>query len=216
MAGALVASLAVHAFMASLVPPVPHVQAERSPAIVLPIVIERLAARRAPPSAPKTPAPGAPYHELATMAPRATPAPLAGLPPRRRLSRAPAPVAAASTQATAPSVALVSPSPAQSPAVAVQASPASHLAVGGFMPFGERETTPVLDPRVLHALRALAVHVTLEVTVGDDGRTRAIVFRPPLDPAVEAKIEALLANASWDPAYCGGGIPCTATATIAL
>jgi len=84
------------------------------------------------------------------------------------------------------------------------------------MPFGERETTPVLDPRVLHALRALAVHVTLEVTVGDDGRTRAIVFRPPLDPAVEAKIEALLANASWDPAYCGGGIPCTATATIAL
>jgi hypothetical protein len=102
-----------------------------------------------------------------------------------------------------------------SPAVRAVASTGTHD-VAGNMPFGAQEPVPVLDPGVRKELDALGAHVTLIVTVGDDGRTENVVFDPPIDPAVEARIRALLADASWDPAVCGGGVSCEARATISL
>ena len=75
---------------------------------------------------------------------------------------------------------------------------------------------PVLDPQVRTKLDTLGAHVTVVVTVGDDGRTTNVVFQSPVDAALEAKIRALLADADWDPAVCGGGVACEAQATIKL
>ena len=87
---------------------------------------------------------------------------------------------------------------------------------GGYLPFGAEQPEPVLDPGVRNQLDALGAHVTLVVTVGEDGRTEDIVFNPPIDPNVESRIRSLLADASWDPAVCGGGVSCEAQATIKL
>jgi hypothetical protein len=87
---------------------------------------------------------------------------------------------------------------------------------GGYLPFGAEQPVPVLDPNVLKQLGTLNVHVTLLVTVGDDGRTQNIEFQPPVDPQVESRIRSMLADASWDPAVCGGGVSCSGIATIKL
>jgi hypothetical protein len=87
---------------------------------------------------------------------------------------------------------------------------------GGYLPFGAEQPDPVLDPGVRKQLDSLGAHGTLVVTVGNDGRTENIVFSPPLDPALESRIRSLLADASWDPAVCGGGVACEAQATIKL
>lgn len=90
--------------------------------------------------------------------------------------------------------------------------------VGGVMPFGADFPEPVLDPKVRAELarRFGSVHVTLVVTVGDDGRTKNVEFHPPLDARLQAEIFALLAAANWDAAVCGGGIPCAGRTTITL
>ena len=90
--------------------------------------------------------------------------------------------------------------------------------VGGVMPFGADLPEPVLDPKVRAELvrRFASVHVTLLVTVGDDGRTKNVEFHPPLDARLQAEISAVLAAANWDAAVCGGGIPCTGHTTITL
>ena len=90
-----------------------------------------------------------------------------------------------------------------------------HVA-SGYMPFGAAEPVPVLDPGARHQLEALNVHVTILVIVSDDGHTKSVRFMPPLDKVLEGQIQMLLASANWDPAYCGGGIPCEASATIKL
>jgi hypothetical protein len=87
---------------------------------------------------------------------------------------------------------------------------------GGYLPFGAEQPTPVLDPAVRKQLDALDAHVTLVVTVGDDGRTTSVVFTPPIDASIENHIRALLADANWDPAVCGGGVSCEGQATIKL
>jgi hypothetical protein len=87
---------------------------------------------------------------------------------------------------------------------------------GGYLPFGAEQPVPVLDPQVRTKLDTIGAHVTLIVTVGDDGHTTNIVFQPSIDAALEAKIRALLADADWDPAVCGGGVACEAQATIKL
>lgn len=97
-----------------------------------------------------------------------------------------------------------------------QSAVASRRVSGGELPLGAEQPDPVLDPNVRKALAALNIHVTLVVTVGDDGRTKSIVFQPPLDAATESHIQTLLADASWDPAVCGGGIPCEGRAVIKL
>jgi hypothetical protein len=87
---------------------------------------------------------------------------------------------------------------------------------GGLMPFGETQD-PVLDPGVLAQIqKRFTGHVTLIVNVGEDGRTKHVAFQPPLDADTEHAIEALLADATWDPAVCGGGVSCEGTATIKL
>jgi hypothetical protein len=87
---------------------------------------------------------------------------------------------------------------------------------GGYMPFGAEQPVPVLDPVVLKQLTALGVHLTLTVTVGDDGKTKTVAFDPSIDDPMKSRIQGLLADASWDPAVCGGGVACEGTATIRL
>jgi hypothetical protein len=102
-----------------------------------------------------------------------------------------------------------------SPLTRTVASEGAHQA-GGYLPFGAEQPVPVLDPSVRKQLDGLNVHVTLVVTVGDDGRTQNIEFAPPLDPQIETRIRSMLADASWDPAVCGGGVSCSGVATIKL
>jgi hypothetical protein len=102
-----------------------------------------------------------------------------------------------------------------SPAAREVASVGTHEQ-GGYLPFGAEQPEPVLDPGIRKELEALNAHVTLTVTVGNDGRTENIVFNPPIDPQLESRIRALLADASWDPAVCGGGVACAAQTTIKL
>lgn len=87
---------------------------------------------------------------------------------------------------------------------------------GGVLPLGATQD-PVLDPSVRAQLaKRFAVHVTLLVTVGEDGHTKNVVFQPPIDTDTEHAIEAMLADATWDAAVCGGGVSCEGTATIKL
>ncbi len=107
------------------------------------------------------------------------------------------------------------PSTTPSPETRAVASVGTHK-TGGYLPFGAEQPEPVLDPSVRKQLDGLGVHVTLVVTVADDGHTQNIEFQPPLDPQIEARIRSLLADASWDPAVCGGGVSCQGLATIKL
>ncbi len=109
----------------------------------------------------------------------------------------------------------VAPNVTASPAVRSVASVGAHRP-GGYLPFGAEQPDPVLDPGVRKELDALGTHVTLIVTVDDDGRTESVTFEPPIDPQLEDRIRSLLADASWDPAVCGGGVACEARATIKL
>lgn len=87
---------------------------------------------------------------------------------------------------------------------------------GGTMPFDSYQP-PTLDPTVTAQLqKRFNVHVTLLVTVGEDGRTKSVEFEPPIDTQTESAIRALLADANWDAAVCGGGVSCTGTAQIKL
>jgi hypothetical protein len=135
--------------------------------------------------------------------------------------------ALASSAPAAPAVAMVqqagsgaangaaAPDATPSPAAPAVASVGSRQ-TGGYLPFGAEQPDPVLDPSVRKALQGIGAHVTLIVTVGDDGKTQTVVFDPPIDPALESRIRALLADASWDPAVCGGGVACQGQATIKL
>lgn len=144
--------------------------------------------------------------------------------PRRNASPAPiiatnAPAAPAvaevQREGTATSNGAAAPNATPSPLARAVASAGTHHD-SGYLPFGAEQPVPVLDPNVQRQLNALGVHTTLFVTVGDDGRTQNIVFAPPLDPQVESRIRSLLADASWDPAVCGGGVSCVGQATIKL
>jgi pyruvate/2-oxoglutarate dehydrogenase complex dihydrolipoamide acyltransferase (E2) component len=102
-----------------------------------------------------------------------------------------------------------------SPEIRAVASVGTHQ-TGGYLPFGAEQPDPVLDPGVRKQLDTFGVHVTLVVTVGEDGRTESVDFQPPVDAGIEARIRSLLADASWDPAVCGGGVSCEGQAVIKL
>ena len=87
---------------------------------------------------------------------------------------------------------------------------------GGYLPFGAQQPDPVLDANVRKSLEALGVRVTIVVAVDENGRTENVAFQPSLDPSLEARIRSMLADASWDPAVCGGGVACEGRATIVL
>ncbi|HEY3675616.1 MAG TPA: hypothetical protein VGK84_06450 [Candidatus Tumulicola sp.] len=148
------------------------------------------------------PALSASRHTVLANATHGQPAAAPRSAPVLRLGEGKAPIAAA-PQATA------------SPAVRTVSSTKGRDD-GGYMPFGAEEPVPVLDPAVLKQLAALGVHSTLTITVDEDGKTKNVVFDPSIDDATKSKVQALLADASWDPAVCGGGIACEGTATIKL
>lgn len=87
---------------------------------------------------------------------------------------------------------------------------------GGYMPFGAQQPDPVLDPQVFKALAALGIHTSITVTVDADGHTKAVAFNPPIDAQTAERIRSMLAQASWDPAVCGGGIACEGRTVIKL
>lgn len=110
---------------------------------------------------------------------------------------------------------LATAAPSAAPSVAL-ASVETRRETGGYMPLGADIPVPILDPNVESALKALGLHVTLLVLVDANGHTKKVTFRPALDPASQQRVRRMLAEASWDPAICGGGVGCEATATIRL
>jgi hypothetical protein len=109
--------------------------------------------------------------------------------------------------------------PSPQPDVTLQPRPVAGAGAsdrGGMLPFGADQPA-TLDPAVLAQLhKRFNVHVTLIVTVGDDGRTKDVQFEPPIDTQTENAIREVLASANWDAAVCGGGVSCISKAEINL
>lgn len=223
MERATLASVAIHVFAALLIPAMAWTVAGNSDVEtisfthVLRIMIVKPKPVVAPPRA------AAPHHSVTptlTVAHRIAAIKVAAA------QHAPTKVPLATSLPAAPAVAAVTktgaatangnavPAPSPSPIRAVANVDARQA--GGFLPFGAEQPVPVLDPAVLKQLSAIGTHVTLIVTVGDDGHTTNIVFQPPIDAQTETRIRTLLADANWDPAVCGGGVACEGQATIKL
>ena len=140
--------------------------------------------------------------------------------PKRVLASRPAPLFARAPASSAPltsneNVSAPSPQPQNTVGPhAVGGAGASDR--GGALPLGAAQD-PILDPGVRSQLQKIVSgHVTLIVTVGEDGHTKRVVFEPPIDPQAERDIQAILAQANWDAAVCGGGVTCDGVATIKL
>jgi hypothetical protein len=224
MAGGSLASLLLHAGAALVIPALIWLPANVPPVETISFVKIsqiQIAHRTAPQPQPRS---VAREHRAVPVVSMATHVELARLEHQRRAS--PPPVTARQVSG-APTVAdaqqVGSGSSMGQPAPQASASPAVRQVasigtrdVGGYLPFGAQQPDPVLDPGVRKQLAALGVHVTLLVTVDEDGKTEAVAFEPPLDAQVQKQIESLLSDASWDPAVCGGGIACEGHATIKL
>lgn len=216
---ALLASIALHVAFALFVPTVAWLQSDGP-------TVETLSFVRVMHISVSTPRPA--LHPPAAAAPlRATlPRIIRTTPSRTRIPSHRAPATSAKGQAQAPFVAQTTPGAAAATAVATGApstAPQQQVATaetrhdaGGYMPFGADVPVPVLDPSVVKRLAALNVHVTLTVVVDENGRTKSVSFDPPLDGAMENQMRAMLADASWDPAVCGGGVACEGRTTIKL
>lgn len=219
LGAALLLSLLLHGSGALMVPEMAHVDAAVPVEIVSFTKVKRVEiTHRAAPAARKS----APVTIARRFRPSAQPKPALHLtrsalatPPREATLNA----APARTVARGPATASLRPEPTPHATASADAREVAKQTVrqvaGGFMPFGS-ENAPVLDPDARKQLEGLAVHVTLHVVVTDDGRTKSVSFDPPLDRALEAQIQTLLAAANWDPGYCGGGIPCESQTTITL
>lgn len=221
---AFVASLALHLVAVALIPPL-LVAGGTQPVETLSFVrIVQLTVRHPTPHPAAAVVAEAPAHAVVAHA-----APVR-IPDRTHAHRK-AQVRPASPLPKAPVVAaVVHPGTAaivgkdDAPAIAASAAPPvpddqnppNHPVTGGVMPLGADEPMPVLEPSVRQALLALGVHVTLTVDVDAHGRTKSVAFAPPLDAAMQERIRAMLASASWDPAVCGAGMACEANATIRL
>ena len=225
MSAALVASLALHLVLLALIPSLVAVRSRRPSVATIAFAqvarIELAQARRTPqptrtPEPPAPPAPRQPHEAKPHPLPVAL-APTSQRPERQRSQVSSAPIALAAAPASP------SPAPSATPGPATTASPApvrlastERLDRGGYMPFGARQAQPVLDERTARRLRALDLNATMRVRVDGNGRILALSFTPPIDAESRERILALLANASWDPAVCGGGIACTGETTIRL
>ncbi len=221
---AIVASLVLHLVVALFIPTLAWLRGEGP-------TIETLAFVRVTHIAVETPMPRT--RQVAAVAPHFAPVPhiVHAQPSRPRmhivkerllpsrenvLSRAPL-IAAEQTQGQATqSTATGAPAAPATPQQEQVASTQTRPEVGGYMPFGAQQPDPVLDPNVVKALSGLNVHVTLTIVVDENGRTKAVQFDPPLDGKVEGQIRSMLADASWDPAVCGGGVACEGRTTIKL
>jgi hypothetical protein len=226
MERATLASVGIHVLAALAIPALAWTASSGAPVETISFThILRIQLTTPHPVARPRPRAVAPQHQVKPHITFATSVHLVSTTARRHAS--PAPIVATDAPA-APAVASVqragessangvvtAPNVTASPEERAVASVGTHK-TGGYLPFGAQQPDPVLDPGVLKQLNGLGVHVTLVVTVGDDGRTEKIVFQPPLDPQLESRIRSLLADASWDPAVCGGGVSCEGNATIKL
>jgi hypothetical protein len=224
MGRATLASLAIHVLAALAIPALAWTASTATPVETVSFSrILRVEVR--PPRVPHPPPRAvAPHHSAKPVVNFASHVRLVSDRPHRRASPEP-PVA--TNAPAAPSVAAMqragaastngnaAPNAAPSPVVRAAASVGARQ-IGGYLPFGAVQPDPVLDPGVRKELDQLGAHVTLVVIVGDDGRTESVLFDPPIDPLLENRIRSLLADASWDPAVCGGGVACEARATIKL
>jgi hypothetical protein len=225
LGSALLGSLVLHAFGAYLVPPFSHIAAMVPVETISFTKVRRIEIEhRAVPASRRVTA-----KTKVALVPRIHVTPAPKVRPKADARRTPPPAVppAAQLQSSAVAVAkesqTASPQPPQPTPHATASADAREVATatehhiaGGYMPFGAAEATPVLDPGARQQLAALNVHVTIVVIVSDNGRTKSVRFVPSLDKALEGQIQTLLASANWDPAYCGGGIPCEAAATIKL
>jgi hypothetical protein len=236
---ALAASLGLHLLLALFLPfwtmevsgglqPVEAVSFAR----IVRVQVQRPASQRLPAAVQKTPhrAPQVSFarHKAELSAPthRATAQPTAQAGPQGRLAAAPrlvaaqnAPLYARPGQSAQVAAVQAPPAPSPQPAATLQprAVPGQGTSDrGGMLPF-TADQPATLDPAVLAQLhKRFSVHVTLIVTVGDDGRTKDVQFAPPIDAQTESAIRELLASANWDAAVCGGGVSCVSKATITL
>lgn len=224
MKGATVASMAIHAAIALAIPALAWTASTAPPVETISfkhILHIEVMPPRAPAPPPRAVAPHvdvkpainfANHVHVVTAVPHrhASPMPVVA-------SNAPAAPAAGTVQraGTGTTDSSAAPNDTPSPAAHEVASIGQHR-VGGYLPFGAEQPDPVLDPNVRKQLDALGTHVTVLVMVGEDGRTESVFFDPPIDPQIESRIRALLADATWDPAVCGGGVACEARATIKL
>lgn len=238
---ALVASLALHVLVALFLPTWMRAQSEGLQAVetisfahIMRVAIMRPATHTLPVAVPSTHRHARKVSfaraksELSVVRPKPHARPTAqngpngpiAAAPRHVELRRPAPLYAQAAQTSAPiaashSMAQQTPAP-QSTVADRPAGGATASNRGGVLPFGAQQE-PVLDPAVLPKLQShVSGHVTLIVTVGEDGHTKNIVFQPPLDAQTEHAIQTILADAAWDAAVCGGGVSCEGTATIRL
>ncbi len=221
---ATLASVGIHLLVALLIPALAWTVSATSPVETISFTHILRIQVTPPRPARQPPRAIAPHHNVRPHVAFAKSVHTVAVSPHRHASPAPM---ALHAEPAAPAVATVSqagqgnanaatqPNVTPSPTARAVASVGTHR-VSGYLPFGAQQPDPVLDPDVKKQLDALGVHVTLFVTVGDDGRTENILFAPTLDPAMETRIRSLLADAAWDPAVCGGGVSCEGHATIRL
>lgn len=222
--GSSVASVAVHAFAALLIPALAWMPSTAPPVETVSFLhVTRIVIQQQPKAVPQ-PRAQAPHHDTVVVRSRSTQLDLAHVahkkaspPPMIDRDVSVAPVVGQSQvgKGTAANVNESEPQPSASPADRAVASVGERSA-GGYLPFGAQQPDPVLDPNVLKQLGALGIHVTLVVTVDENGKTETVSFVPPIDPKTEQQIESMLADAVWDPAVCGGGVSCEGRATIKL
>jgi hypothetical protein len=236
---ALLASLGLHVLVASFLPVWTAPQSENAPvealsfARLMRIEIQRPRAAAAPAAVPQTDRRAAKVsfarHKsdltAHTRKPHAEPTAVNGpvgkiaAAPRRIALSKPAPVYARVPASAAP-IAPVNNGSSQTPQPQATLDQRSVAGTGASDNGGElplfADQPAVLDPSARAKLRQMNVHVTLTVTVSEDGRTEDVSFSPPLDPQIQEQIRSILAAANWDAAVCGGGVSCQSTATIKL
>lgn len=203
---ALGASLALHLVFLALIPSLVAVRSRRPSIATLSFArIARIELTRAPRSQPRHHSP-----RRATIPTPPRPVPAKTHPRPKPTPQPPAPFVALVRAAVSPSPlpsASASPSPgpeATGSAAPVRLASTERLDRGGYLPFGAQQLEPVIDARTARRLRALGLHASVTVRVDGNGRVLALSFSPPIDAAGRTRVLALLAEASWDPAVCGG------------
>jgi hypothetical protein len=224
MGRALLASTGFHVLAAALIPALAFTMTSGAPVETITFVrIPRIQIERRQPPQPQ-PQAVAPARSTTRVISETTRVELAHTalhrisspPPATAYRQSMAPVVAAVPRAGSGTTGGEAAPQATAPPQARAVSATVGRDTGGYLPFGAQQPDPVLDPSVRKQLTALGAHVTLVVTVGEDGRTKAVRFDPEVDAQLQSRIQSLLADANWDPAVCGGGIACEGQATIKL
>jgi len=223
--GSSVASVALHVLAALLIPALAFMPSSAPPVETISFVhVTRIVIQPKPKAVPQ-PRAQAPHRSKVIVRSVSTQVEVAHVRSHTKASPPPlidrdvsvAPVVGQSQvgNGTAANVKQAEPQPSSQPAARSVASVEGRN-TGSYLPFGAQQPDPVLDPNVLKQLATLGIHVTLVVTVDENGKTEAVSFVPPIDPKTEQQIQSMLADAEWDPAVCGGGVSCEGHATIKL